>query len=341
MNKETQFKPIPDGVKTPKMIEVEQRIGRALEHDYGLNYLDGPMGQKRLANRWRVPRAMIFGPLAGGRRSWVQKLDLPKKGKPSAPERCEQVTHRCEICETTKAPLERAHWIARGDGGPSSQYNILKLCRNCHGLLHHHDETTTRRACEILVWRAAESFVSKSERGAELQRRFLELCLSITQRKISDVTTGKGRMKDTVEELKVRYEHRVVALLQRWREACLAKNWPTSEVGTGFHQLPGTGNTVYSWSFDTDVELNRKAHVEVILEGETALDDDEEFVAVVDCFSWITFGIKGSDVVKWGVPTFGRLHGDDNAFEHGFRSLEDVDGAKVVAAIERHIINEG
>jgi hypothetical protein len=199
MNNATQFKPIPDGVKTPKMREVEERIGMPLEHDYLINYLHGPMGQKRLANRWRVPRAMIFGPLAGGRRSWVQKLYLPKKGKPSAPERCEQVAHRCEICETTKAPMERAHWIARGDGGPSSQYNILKLCPNCHTLLDQDDEFMKRRACEILLWRAAESFVSKTERGAEVQQQFLELCTSIIRSRPMEIAPQRTGTCDTMQ----------------------------------------------------------------------------------------------------------------------------------------------
>lgn len=148
-------------------------------------------------------------------------------------------------------------------------------------------------------------------------------------------------MRDTVEELKARYEGRIFALLRRWRVACLAKNWPTSEVGSAFEQLPWSGNPVYSWWFDADVELNRKAHVKLILEGETALDDDAEFVTAVNCFSWITFGVRGSDSVTWETPSFSGLLGDDEAFEQGVRSLEKVGGAQVVAAIEQHILNNG
>jgi hypothetical protein len=182
MNNQTHFKPIPDGVKTPKMIEVEQRIGRVLEHDYSLSYLHGTMGQRRLASRWGVPRGVIFGPLAGRRRSWVQRLRLAKKAKPSVPEFHENAARGCEICRNTDVPPEAAHWIARRDGGASLPFNILKLCPNCHTLLDQGDEITTGRTCEILLWRAAESFVSRTERGAQVQRQFLQLCLSITRR---------------------------------------------------------------------------------------------------------------------------------------------------------------
>jgi hypothetical protein len=179
MNHQTQFKPIPDGVKTPKMLEVERRIGATLEHDYSVYYLHGTIGQKRLANRWGVPRALIFGPLAGRRRSWTQRLCLAKKQKPSAPDRRENAARGCEICRNTHVPPESAHWIAKRDGGTSTPFNILKLCPNCHTLLHHGDENTTRRACEILVWRAAESFVSRPERGAQVEQQFLEICTSV------------------------------------------------------------------------------------------------------------------------------------------------------------------
>jgi len=199
MNKETQFKPIPDGVKTPKMIQVEQRIGRALEHDYGLNYLHGTMGQKRLALRWGVPRGLIFGPLAGRRRCWVQRLSLAKKGKPSVPGRCENIGHGCEICRNTTVQPEAAHWIARRDGGVSSHFNILKLCPNCHTLLDQGDESTTGRTCEILLWRAAESFVSKAERGAQVQRQFLQVCLSITRRNTPEAPSD-GKSQPTAQD---------------------------------------------------------------------------------------------------------------------------------------------
>jgi len=199
MNNETQFKPIPDGVKTPKMIQVEQRIGRALEHDYGLNYLHGTMGQKRLASRWGVPRALIFGPLAGRRRSWAQRLCLAKKAMHSVPDRRENAARGCEICRNTDVPPESAHWIAKRDGGTSSPFNILKLCPNCHSLLDREDEVTTGHACAILLWRAAESFVSKAERGAQVQQQFLELCTSIIRSRPMEIAPQRTGTSDTMQ----------------------------------------------------------------------------------------------------------------------------------------------
>lgn len=199
MKNQTQFKSIPDGVKTPKMLEVERRIGTTLEHDYSLKYLHGNMGQKRVANRWGVPRALIFGPLAGRRRSWVQRLCLAKKEKPSAPDHREKLARGCEICPNTSVPPEAAHWIAKRDGGTSSPYNILKLCPNCHTLLDQDDETTTRRACEILLWRAAESFVSKAERGAQVERQFLELCTSVIRYRPMESAPQRTGTCDTMQ----------------------------------------------------------------------------------------------------------------------------------------------
>jgi len=60
MSRNTQFKRTPTGAKTPKMIEVEGRIGRSLEEDYTELYLNGPYGQKRLANRWGVKKTQIL-----------------------------------------------------------------------------------------------------------------------------------------------------------------------------------------------------------------------------------------------------------------------------------------
>ena len=82
-SKSTQFKRTPDGVKTKRMLEVEDKIGTTLEDDYRTQYLYGDLGQKRLANRWGVQRALIFSRLPDGRRSWIQMLGLPKRGDAS------------------------------------------------------------------------------------------------------------------------------------------------------------------------------------------------------------------------------------------------------------------
>jgi hypothetical protein len=44
-------------------------------------------------------------------------------------------------------------------------------------------------------------------------------------------------MATTLESLKEVYENRIVALLNRCREACLSRNWATSEIEAGFEEL--------------------------------------------------------------------------------------------------------
>ena len=61
MSKRTQFKRTPDGVKTERMLEVEDHIGATLQDDYRARYLEGGWGQKRLANHWGVARNQVFG----------------------------------------------------------------------------------------------------------------------------------------------------------------------------------------------------------------------------------------------------------------------------------------
>ena len=51
---------IPKGQKTPKMLEIEKRIGRTLEEDYREHYTKKGWGQTRIAHRWRVPKVLIF-----------------------------------------------------------------------------------------------------------------------------------------------------------------------------------------------------------------------------------------------------------------------------------------
>src|SRR5947209_16385111 len=115
--KKTQFKRTPDGVKTSRMLEVEKRIGGTLEDSYRTNYLEGRWGQKRLANHWGVARGQIFSHLRGGRRNWVQMLELPTKGDASANEQPRLSSKPCEICGADDTVLEAAHWVPARDGG--------------------------------------------------------------------------------------------------------------------------------------------------------------------------------------------------------------------------------
>jgi hypothetical protein len=52
MSRSTQFRGHTVGVKTPRMLKVEARIGRTLEVDFADYYVEQGWGQKRLSKRW-------------------------------------------------------------------------------------------------------------------------------------------------------------------------------------------------------------------------------------------------------------------------------------------------
>lgn len=185
MSKRTQFQRTPEGKKTERMLQFENRIGRTLEEDYRKFYLEGGWGQKRLANRWGVGRNLIFGVHRGSRRNWVDMLHLQRKGTTTSSRVAEKPPKGCEICAATDVVLESAHWISARNGGSARADNILRLCPNCHKKLDlMEDVSTIRHAREILLLRAATTFMqSTSDRGEDTQRRLLALCTSIIQRR--------------------------------------------------------------------------------------------------------------------------------------------------------------
>jgi hypothetical protein len=61
MPRSTKSRPHSIGIKTPRMLEVEARLGRTLEDDFREYYVEKGWGQKRLSGRWGVTRAAIFG----------------------------------------------------------------------------------------------------------------------------------------------------------------------------------------------------------------------------------------------------------------------------------------
>jgi len=108
--KATQFRPHAVGVKTPRMLEVEARLGRTLEEDFQEYYVDKNWGQKRLSRRWQVTRAAIFGRgETTDLKCWVQVLQLPVRraaphaqaASPNASSACESAA--CRVCRW-KAP---------------------------------------------------------------------------------------------------------------------------------------------------------------------------------------------------------------------------------------------
>lgn len=144
----------------------------------------------------------------------------------------------------------------------------------------------------------------------------------------------------TVLDIKRQFEERIRALLQRWRDACVAAGWPTSEIETGFEELP-TKHPVHTWWIDAALPGERKAHIIIYLEGETDADEDGGFFAVVNCFASIGLGVMGSDYVRWEAPRIGVLVDDSQAFEEKFQTLEQVKGTTVVNAISEHLRGNG
>ncbi len=125
------------GHKTSRMLEVEKRLSKiedrkiTLEQDYKKNYLEGDLGQKRLADRWHVARSLIFGLHRDGRQNWVKILNLPKKKSDNVNIAPKRTSRSCEICYDD-APLHKAHWIPNSVGGPAKAWNLIKLCGSCH-----------------------------------------------------------------------------------------------------------------------------------------------------------------------------------------------------------------
>lgn len=182
-NPEGKFLATPKGVKTPKMLEVEKKLGRTLEKDYKENYLYGPLGQKRLADRWNVPRNLIFAKsLRGKRRSWTKMLNLQVK-RENLSESGRNHVKGCEICLKNDVLLDKAHWVDRAKGGSDKSFNILKLCPNCHRKLDTGDQKVIKDACRVLLFREVKKLIEESGDEYSKKNRLVELCRAILNRK--------------------------------------------------------------------------------------------------------------------------------------------------------------
>lgn len=192
MSRSTQFRPHAVGVKTPRMLEVEARLGRTLEEDFQEYYVEKGWGQKKLTKRWGVTRAAIFGRgETTDLKCWVQVLQLPIR-RETAPASAKEARQEpsCEICGVSGVPLEGAHWIAASKGGNASPSNIIKLCPNCHTQLDlSEDSKTTAHAQAVLLARVARRFIESPESfNREQQLQFVRLCKSIIERRNQDGT---------------------------------------------------------------------------------------------------------------------------------------------------------
>lgn len=181
-----RFLPIPPGEKPQKMEDVEKILGVKFEKDYKDLYLSEKMGQKLFARRWRVSnKNLIFGKnLRGGRRSWIQMLDLPLRNSLKPSIKSLSSKSHCELyngvnCKENNCPLERAHWIENRKGGSSKSNNILNLCPNCHTKLDSGDSLTVKRARECILVREVRKLIDSEKSEASFRERLVELCEKI------------------------------------------------------------------------------------------------------------------------------------------------------------------
>jgi len=185
--KTKQFLRIPKGQKTPKMLEVEERLGRSLEDDYREHYIKGKWGQTKIANKWQVPKGSIF---FGNRRTntppWTERLGLPVRGQKQtvAPAVARQNRNRCEICGTDNVIAVRAHWIANRDGGSKQRFNIIRLCPNHHQLLDAGDPETTESSKQILLFRETKRIIETGPDSLEKQKELARVSQAIITRKV-------------------------------------------------------------------------------------------------------------------------------------------------------------
>jgi 5-methylcytosine-specific restriction endonuclease McrA len=170
------------------MLEIEKRLGRTLEEDYQEHYIKDEWGQKKIANRWRVPKGLIF---FGNRRTntppWTERLGLPvrKQKQAVAPAVASQNRTGCEICGADRVIAQRAHWIAHKDGGSTQRFNIIRLCPNHHQLLDGGDPETTELARQILLSREAKRIIEAGTDSPEKQKELVRVSQAIITRRIS------------------------------------------------------------------------------------------------------------------------------------------------------------
>lgn len=181
-----QFEPTPAGEKTAKMLEVERRLGRTIEEDFAEYYVKKKYGQKRLVQRWGVPRNIVFSmSMRGGRRCWVQMLGLPvrRSGTQDSEPPHSLPPEECEICGADDLPLDGAHWVPVSSRGSNQSYNILRLCPNCHRRLDTGDQNTERAARSALLYRETCKLLDAPLSDSAKKTKLVELASAIMQRK--------------------------------------------------------------------------------------------------------------------------------------------------------------
>jgi len=184
-----QFARTPEGQKTPKMLEVEQRLGRTLEEDFREYHIEKGWGQQRIASRWGVRKNLVFCSNPRTRnRCWVEMLNLPvRRAKDQSDPPAPGADHRikCEVCEEYGEHFDGAHWISAAAGGGTQRFNILRLCPNCHRKLDRGDPTTTERAKEALLFRETTRILETGRDSKAKQKELVKVCEAIVTRKVT------------------------------------------------------------------------------------------------------------------------------------------------------------
>jgi 5-methylcytosine-specific restriction endonuclease McrA len=187
MKRASIFQRTPEGQKTPKMLDVERRLGRTLEEDFREYYLWKGWGQIRLSKRWGVQRKTVFCSSArNGFRCWAEILNLAVRGtdeQVSVNSTGSERNPTCEVCEEFETHLDRAHWISSEEGGGTQGFNTLRLCPNCHRKLDRDDPVTTERAREILLLREAKRIIETERDTATKQKDLVRVCRAIITRR--------------------------------------------------------------------------------------------------------------------------------------------------------------
>ncbi len=170
-----RFLPVSKGEKPPKMLYMEKVLGIKFEDDYNEKYLHGNIGQKLFARRWEVSKNLIFANnLRGGRRSWVQMLNLAKKSYRKL-EQVKEENKGCEICGEKNIALDKAHWKENVEGGSSKSNNILNLCPNCHRRLDRNDIQTIEKGRSVLLFREVKR-IFDNKITKDTPQELLSLC---------------------------------------------------------------------------------------------------------------------------------------------------------------------
>ncbi len=195
-----RFLPTPRGQKTEKMRQEEARLGVKFEDDYLGKVMNGAWGQKRFSKRWHVGnKSVIFGKLHGGRRSWIEMLDLPRY-RPHGPQNVPSSAKGCARCGAADVLLEKAHWIPRRDGGPASWWNLIALCPTCHAQLDDDDKQAVRDVEEIVLVKAIRRLLEQRDELV-LRKQLVDICTGIVTRQVPDLWRPVSEQANSAESL--------------------------------------------------------------------------------------------------------------------------------------------